>query len=107
MQCQLIMNSCFFAGWWDDSTGKIIFCSSGCERGFHQHCLHPALDTLPEGPWTCSRCDGSDTEICCVCDHEWYVLEKDSGYITQAICYCVKGRVSDGITRNINAIILR
>ena len=33
----------------------ILFCD-GCDLGFHQRCLSPALTTIPEDDWFCSQC---------------------------------------------------
>ncbi|KAJ1635266.1 hypothetical protein T492DRAFT_562613, partial [Pavlovales sp. CCMP2436] len=37
--------------------GSLLLCDS-CPRAFHLGCLHPVLETVPTGKWTCPHCAG-------------------------------------------------
>ncbi|OEU08458.1 hypothetical protein FRACYDRAFT_165548, partial [Fragilariopsis cylindrus CCMP1102] len=39
--------------------GKLIVCD-GCEKSYHNHCLDPPLDEVPQGDWFCPKCCKSD-----------------------------------------------
>jgi hypothetical protein len=79
-------------GWWDDSTGKILYCDGPCDRGFHTSCA--GLDNVPEGDWLCARCTGEDNAVCVVCDKEWFCDEpgtedgKPKGYYKGSMIQC-------------------
>ena len=79
-------------GWWDDSTGKIVYCDGHCERAFHTSCV--GLDAVPTGDWICARCTGEDTAVCAVCDKEWFCDDRtdetgnSNGYYTGAMLQC-------------------
>jgi hypothetical protein len=43
----------------DDDDDKMLLCGDGevgCDKGFHIHCLTPALPALPDGHWYCPSC---------------------------------------------------
>ena len=50
--------ACAKCGEADDAAGnEILLCDGvGCNRGFHQRCLKPALLEVPEGAWLCPHC---------------------------------------------------
>ena len=50
--------ACAKCGEADDAAGnEILLCDGiGCNRGFHQRCLEPALLEVPEGAWLCPHC---------------------------------------------------
>jgi hypothetical protein len=79
-------------GWWDDNTGKVVYCDGHCGRAFHTTCVH--LDDVPVGDWICDRCTGEDTAVCIVCDKEWFCDERykgdgaPNGYYTGAMLQC-------------------
>ena len=78
--------------WWDDNTGKIVYCDGPCDRSFHTSCA--GLDNVPQGDWLCARCTGEDNAICVVCDKEWFCDEsetedgKPNGYYTGSMIQC-------------------
>ena len=38
-------------------SNQLLLCDGeGCSRAFHQKCLSPPLDEVPEGEWLCPRC---------------------------------------------------
>ena len=37
-----------------DDEPNMLVCD--CKKGFHIYCLSPALETVPEGDWTCPTC---------------------------------------------------
>ena len=39
----------------------ILLCD-GCDKMFHQHCLDPPLDLVPEGDWFCETCKAYDSD---------------------------------------------
>ena len=41
--------------------GCMLLCDGpGCNKGFHMHCLTPALTSIPEGDWLCPGCSPDD-----------------------------------------------
>ncbi|CAJ0914180.1 unnamed protein product, partial [Mesorhabditis belari] len=46
--------SCAICGT-SENDDKLLFCDD-CDRGFHLYCLRPALESAPEGEWSCHMC---------------------------------------------------
>ena len=48
---------------------RIVLLCDSCGRGFHTYCLVPPLESVPEGDWICSECQGAgDTCHCSASD---------------------------------------
>ena len=43
-------------------TQDILLCD-GCDKMFHQHCLDPPLEYVPEGDWFCDTCKAYDSDV--------------------------------------------
>jgi hypothetical protein len=43
--------------------GGILIVCDGCEKSYHNHCLEPPLDEVPEGDWFCPKCCKSDNQV--------------------------------------------
>jgi hypothetical protein len=41
---------------WPLRNNSMVFCEGGCEQWWHQQCLNPVLETLPDGAWICEPC---------------------------------------------------
>ena len=41
----------------DESDNQLLLCdAAGCNRGYHQKCLQPALESVPRRRWLCPEC---------------------------------------------------
>jgi len=79
---------CFIChqGWADESSGPLHRCGGKCQRAFHTGCYTNFLPTL-----VCGLCTGTDTVVCCVCNHEWSDPCKESDFYTGLLVECVGG----------------
>ena len=79
---------CFIChqGWADESSGPLHPCGGKCRRAFHTGCYPDFLPTL-----VCGLCNGTDTVVCCVCDHEWSDPCKESDFYTGLLVECEGG----------------
>ncbi|KAF8056149.1 pol [Scenedesmus sp. PABB004] len=48
--------SCEACGHLESHTANQMLLCDHCDAGWHQHCLEPSLDQVPEGDWMCPRC---------------------------------------------------
>ena len=67
----------------------ILLCD-GCDKMFHQHCLDPPLEYVPEGDWFCDTCKAYDSDVSSVTVIEGlddFVIEqrKNSSYEKEAL----------------------
>ena len=43
-----------------DDEPNMLVCDN-CKKGYHIYCLHPKLDKIPEGDWSCTECTAAQS----------------------------------------------